>query len=171
MQAGRGTVSPGIACGRDCPPGKRPAPKTIFRVTGGSDRHPAPVTPAAFIDRHPGELLGRLQQLVGVSTVNPPGENYDTITKWLVHELEDVGLRTRRYPIPTALMRKELPPEQHGFSDIQISGTPTKIQLTIEHAETVLHSSEFAPTYVTTRPNGPECEPECRSASTELALP
>lgn len=64
-----------------------------------------------------------------------------------------------------------LPPEQHGFSDIQISGTPTKIQLTIEHAETVLHSSEFAPTYVTTRPNGPECEPECRSASTELALP
>ncbi len=64
-----------------------------------------------------------------------------------------------------------LPPEQHGFSDIQISGTPTKIQLTIEHAETVLHSSEFAPTYVTTRPNGPECGPECRSASTELALP
>jgi len=80
------------------------------------------VTPADFIDRHPGELLGRLQQLVGVSTVNPPGENYDAITKWLVHELEDAGLRTRRYPIPTALMRKELPPEQHGYPRFNVLG-------------------------------------------------
>ena len=80
------------------------------------------MTPADFIDRHPGELLGRLQQLVGVSTVNPPGENYDAITKWLVHELEDAGLRTRRYPIPTALMRKELPPEQHGYPRFNVLG-------------------------------------------------
>ncbi|WP_414664645.1 M20 family metallopeptidase [Horticoccus sp. 23ND18S-11] len=80
------------------------------------------MSPADFIDRHPGELLGRLQQLVGVSTVNPPGENYDAITKWLVHELEDVGLRTRRFPIPAALMRKELPPEQHGYPRFNVLG-------------------------------------------------
>ena len=81
----------------------------------GAGRLRALVTPADFIDRHPGELLGRLQQLVGVSTVNPPGENYDQITAWLVHELEALGLRTRRYVVPTALLKKTLPPEQHGY--------------------------------------------------------
>ncbi len=73
------------------------------------------MTPADFIDRHPGELLGRLQQLVGVSTVNPPGENYDQITRWLAHELEGLGLQTRRYAVPAALVKKALPPEQHAF--------------------------------------------------------
>jgi succinyl-diaminopimelate desuccinylase len=38
------------------------------------------VTPAAYIDAHASDLLARLQQLVGISTVNPPGENYDAIT-------------------------------------------------------------------------------------------
>ena len=73
------------------------------------------VTPADYIDRHPGELLGRLQQLVGVATVNPPGENYAPITAWLVQELEALGLKTRRYPIPAALTKKTLPAEQHAF--------------------------------------------------------
>jgi succinyl-diaminopimelate desuccinylase len=73
------------------------------------------VTPADFIDRHPGELLGRLQQLVGVATVNPPGENYDQITGWLAHELETLGLPTRRYAIPVAKMRAALPPAQQGY--------------------------------------------------------
>jgi len=73
------------------------------------------VTPADYIDRHPAELLGRLQQLVGVSTVNPPGENYDQITRWLTHELEALGLETRRYAVPAALLKKALPPEQHAF--------------------------------------------------------
>lgn len=73
------------------------------------------MTPAEFIDRHPAELLGRLQQLVGVVTVNPPGENYDQITAWLALELEALGMRTRRYAIPAALVKKTLPPEQHGF--------------------------------------------------------
>jgi succinyl-diaminopimelate desuccinylase len=73
------------------------------------------VTPADFIDRHPGELLGRLQQLVGVATVNPPGENYDQITGWLAHELETLGLPTRRYAIPVAKMRATLPAAQQGY--------------------------------------------------------
>ena len=80
------------------------------------------MTPADFIDRHPGELLGRLQQLVGVSTVNPPGENYGPITAWLVHELEAIGLRTKRYAIPTALLKKTLPPEQHAFPRYNVLG-------------------------------------------------
>jgi succinyl-diaminopimelate desuccinylase len=81
-----------------------------------------PVTPAQFIDRHPSDLLGRLQQLVGLSTVNPPGENYDAITAWLTHELAALGLQTRRYAIPRALLKKSLPPEQHAFPRFNVLG-------------------------------------------------
>jgi succinyl-diaminopimelate desuccinylase len=80
------------------------------------------VTPAAFIDRHPGELLGRLQQLVGVSTINPPGTHYDAATRWLRDELEAVGLKAQRYPIPAALLKKALPPEQHGYPRFNVLG-------------------------------------------------
>ncbi|MBA3548329.1 MAG: hypothetical protein H0T76_17750 [Nannocystis sp.] len=64
-----------------------------------------------------------------------------------------------------------LPPEQHGFSDIQISGEPTTVKLTIKREDQQLHSGELTPTYVTSRPNGPGCEPECRGAHAEVALP
>lgn len=64
-----------------------------------------------------------------------------------------------------------LPPEQHGFADIQILGEPAKVKLTIKREDEQLHSGELTPTYVTSRPNGPDCEPECRSANAEVALP
>jgi succinyl-diaminopimelate desuccinylase len=80
------------------------------------------VTPADYIDRHPDELLSRLQQLVGVSTVNPPGENYDQITTWLVHELEAVGVGTRRYVVPMSAMKKALPREQWSFPRFNVLG-------------------------------------------------
>ncbi|MDO8544987.1 MAG: ArgE/DapE family deacylase [Opitutaceae bacterium] len=73
------------------------------------------MTPTEFIDQNPGELLSRLQQLVGVATVNPPGENYDAQTRWLTHELEAVGLRSRRYPISAALMKRALPASQQAY--------------------------------------------------------
>ncbi|MCX6956829.1 MAG: M20/M25/M40 family metallo-hydrolase, partial [Verrucomicrobia bacterium] len=57
----------------------------------------------------------RLQRLVGTSTVNPPGENYDAITAELTRDLTALGLKTRRYAIPRALLKKSLPPEQHAF--------------------------------------------------------
>jgi succinyl-diaminopimelate desuccinylase len=81
------------------------------------------VTPAEFIDRNPGELLGRLQQLVGFATVNPPGANYDLVTRWLTTELEDVGLRVRRYPIPPALAKRSLPPEQQAYPRFNVLAT------------------------------------------------
>ena len=80
------------------------------------------MTPADFIDRHPAELLGRLQQLVGTVTVNPPGENYDRVTSWLVREMETLGVRTRRFTIPGPLLRRTLPPEQHGFPRYNVLG-------------------------------------------------
>ncbi len=80
------------------------------------------MTPADYIDRHPAELLGRLQQLVGFATVNPPGEHYAEITSWLAHELEALGLRTRRFAIPRTLLKKTLPPEQHAFPRFNVLG-------------------------------------------------
>lgn len=82
----------------------------------------AAVTPADFIDRNPHELLGRLQQLVGIPTVNPPGENYDAATRWLVHEMEAVGLATKRYAIAPGLLKKTLPPAQHAFPRFNVLG-------------------------------------------------
>jgi succinyl-diaminopimelate desuccinylase len=95
--------------------GRRGAPAE-FPCLPAVGRQPAVlVTPADFIDRNPGELVGRLQQLVGMRTQNPPGENYEPITRWLANELESLGLATKRYAIPAALLKKTLPPEQHAF--------------------------------------------------------
>ena len=80
------------------------------------------MTPAAYIDRHPEALLRRLRHLVGIPTVNPPGENYDRITAWLTRELRAVGLAAERHPVPAALARRTLPPEQHAFPRFNVLG-------------------------------------------------
>jgi succinyl-diaminopimelate desuccinylase len=80
------------------------------------------MSPAAYIDRHASDLLGRLQHLVRCSTVNPPGENYDAITGWLTRELASLGLQARRFTIPQALLKKYLPPAQQGFPRFNVLG-------------------------------------------------
>jgi succinyl-diaminopimelate desuccinylase len=80
------------------------------------------LSPAEFIDRHSAVLLGDLRQLVGTSTVNPPGENYTAITANLTAKLAALGLTAKRYPIPTALLKKFLPPAQHGFPRYNVLG-------------------------------------------------
>ena len=80
------------------------------------------VTPAEFIDRHPQELIGRLQKLVRISTVNPPGENYPAITAQLVAELVALGMAGRRYAISRAEMKAALPPEQQSFPRYNVLG-------------------------------------------------
>jgi succinyl-diaminopimelate desuccinylase len=80
------------------------------------------VTPSAYIDLHSADLLARLQRLVGISTVNPPGENYDAITAELTRDLTAVGLRARRFTIPRALLRQTLPPARHAFPRYNVLG-------------------------------------------------
>ena len=80
------------------------------------------MTPAAYIDLHAAGLLRRLQTLIGISTVNPPGENYDTITAGLTRDLTALGLKTKRYPIPAALLKKSLPAAQLGFPRYNVLG-------------------------------------------------
>ncbi len=80
------------------------------------------MTPAEYIDRHPEELLQRLQQLVGIPTVNPPGERYGAVTTWLTRELVAAGVPTRRHPIPNAVLERSLPQEQHAFPRYNVLG-------------------------------------------------
>jgi len=77
----------------------------------------------AFIDRCTPVLLGRLKRLVGFPTINPPGENYEAITGYLTRELSKVGLSARRFPIPGPLLRRSLPPAQHGYPRYNVLGT------------------------------------------------
>jgi succinyl-diaminopimelate desuccinylase len=78
--------------------------------------------PDAFIDRNSQALLGRLRRLVGIATVNPPGENYGAITGYLTRELGRVGLSARRYPIPGPLLRRALPAAQHSYPRYNVLG-------------------------------------------------
>jgi len=80
------------------------------------------MTPFDYIDRHSSDMIGTLQQLVGISTVNPPGENYATITAFLVDALAAAGLTAKRFPIPATLLRRSLPPEQHAFPRFNVLG-------------------------------------------------
>jgi succinyl-diaminopimelate desuccinylase len=80
------------------------------------------VSPSAFIDRNQKLLISRLQRLVRTETPNPPGERYDEITKYLVRELEGLGLKVRRYSIPQAVLRASLPPEQQVFPRFNVLG-------------------------------------------------
>jgi hypothetical protein len=50
------------------------------------------------------------------------------------------------------------------------SGTPDVLRVRVTRdAESVLEASE-RPTYETSRPNGPDCEPECENSHVELKL-
>jgi succinyl-diaminopimelate desuccinylase len=78
--------------------------------------------PQAFIDRNTPVLVGRLRRLVGIPTVNPPGENYDAVTGYLTRELGKIGLAAHRYPIRGPVLRRTLPPEQHAFPRYNVIG-------------------------------------------------
>jgi succinyl-diaminopimelate desuccinylase len=80
------------------------------------------VTLSAYIDRHSADLIRRLQGLVGTTTVNPPGENYASITAELTRALGEAGLSARRLEPSRALLKKTLPPEQHAFPRYNVLG-------------------------------------------------
>lgn len=80
------------------------------------------MTPAEFIDHHVSHLVRRLQRLVRFPTVNPPGTDYGELTAWLAGEMTGVGLKTKRFTVPTRLVKQTLPPEQHAFPRFNLLG-------------------------------------------------
>ena len=79
-------------------------------------------TPAAYLDRHARDAIRLLQGLVRQRTVNPPGENYDGITAFLMRELDALGLKTRRFTMSAARLKKHLPPEQRAYPRFNVLG-------------------------------------------------
>lgn len=92
------------------------------------------MSPFAYIDHHAADTIDTLRRLVAIPTVNPPGENYHAITSRLVDELRAAGLVAKRFKIPGALLRRCLPPEQHGFPRFNVLG-----KLRVRGAKKTLH--------------------------------
>lgn len=66
-----------------------------------------------------------------------------------------------------------LDPSQHSLSGIELKqGTaPASIQVDVAQDGKDLGTGTFKPTYTTSQPNGPDCEPVCKSApSVTLSL-
>ncbi|WP_437567769.1 hypothetical protein [Sorangium sp. So ce542] len=61
-----------------------------------------------------------------------------------------------------------LPPSAHGFSEIQMRSAPRQVTVEVSRDGASLVKADFSPSYVESRPNGPGCEPVCRSASATL---
>ena len=61
-----------------------------------------------------------------------------------------------------------MPPETHGFGDITFGGAPAEVNIRVAHEGKVLVERSISPAYETSQPNGPNCEPTCRSASEDL---
>lgn len=63
-----------------------------------------------------------------------------------------------------------LPASQHGFADIHLRSAPSKVTIRIERDGVVLADETLVPTYRTSQPNGPNCDPICRQASATIDL-
>ncbi|HTQ31581.1 MAG TPA: ArgE/DapE family deacylase [Opitutaceae bacterium] len=81
-----------------------------------------PLNPASHLDRYAHDDIRLLQTLVRLRTVNPPGENYDAITSLLARELAALGFATRRFTLPSALLKKHLPPDQWDHPRFNVLG-------------------------------------------------
>jgi succinyl-diaminopimelate desuccinylase len=80
------------------------------------------MTFSAYIDRHASDIVRTLQKVVRIPTVNPPGENYETVTAVLRDELESTGLSARRYEIPAKLLKQTLPRELQAYRRYNVLG-------------------------------------------------
>ncbi len=67
------------------------------------------MSPDLYLSTQQDALVGFLQKLIRLRTVNPPGENYGEITALLAATLRGLGFQVRRIPIPRALQKKTQP--------------------------------------------------------------
>lgn len=64
-----------------------------------------------------------------------------------------------------------LPPAEHAFAGFTLTGAPARMSIEVQLDGQTLASKSWTPTYKTVQPNGSNCEPTCRNASVELAIP
>lgn len=63
-----------------------------------------------------------------------------------------------------------LPPDQHTLSEVHLETLPKEVKIRIVRTGTVLADVAFTPAYRESRPNGPDCEPVCNSASEKITV-
>ncbi len=78
--------------------------------------------PAAILDSSAPRLTALLGELVGIDTTNPPGRDYDVMTRLLVTKLQETGLSARRLNVPRAAQKAALPPAQWDFPRYNVLG-------------------------------------------------
>ena len=59
-----------------------------------------------YIERNEGRLVQRLQGMVRVPTINPPGRNYAQMMALLQGECESRGLAVNVHEVPAAKVRQ-----------------------------------------------------------------
>jgi hypothetical protein len=66
-----------------------------------------------------------------------------------------------------------LPAAEHALGGVElVTSTPTSVSVEVFYDGASLARGDWQPAYVTSRPNGPDCEPECRTAPPEtLSVP
>jgi succinyl-diaminopimelate desuccinylase len=79
------------------------------------------MTPAQYLQSHRDDIVGLLQKLVRIPTVNPPGDKYAVFTALLAKEMRAAGLKVRRLPVPSALQRRHQP-DQMAYPRFNLLG-------------------------------------------------
>lgn len=100
-------------------------------------------------------LDGRAVHCAGILPLNPCGQP---------------SLRCNAKNVTIGESGCALPKESHGFSDIRFDGAPKSVAVKITSGGSMIASQTFTPSYATSQPNGPGCEPVCHSANERLIL-
>jgi hypothetical protein len=61
--------------------------------------------------------------------------------------------------------------DQHAVTGLWVQTTPAKVQLVLRRDGAVMLDQTLQPTYTTSRPNGPDCEPLCTQANAVVVVP
>lgn len=59
---------------------------------------------------------------------------------------------------------------EHGFSSIDLPTAPKQVTIHIEREGNPIGGATLTPSYQTSQPNGPGCEPICRQANATIAV-
>lgn len=87
---------------------------------------------------------------------------FATATSSATCNAPDVTLGTSGQMLPTA---------QHAITGLRIGGMPKTVHVEITRNGVLEMATDLTPTYLTSRPNGPGCEPLCTQANVNLTVP
>ncbi|MBK8172982.1 MAG: hypothetical protein IPK60_21980 [Sandaracinaceae bacterium] len=63
-----------------------------------------------------------------------------------------------------------LPASEHEILGLHVTDTPASLTVTITRDSVMLATESFTPSYITTQPNGPGCEPVCTQANATMSF-